>query len=474
MSKRKRACGLWLGAVAWVVLLWPPAGIAQEPPGAAAEEARAAAPPMEPMSLSQAIDRVLEQSPLSQMADAGVEAAEGGRKSARGEFMPKLKTAFDYTRLSEVREIDFTIPGMPAVDIPSGTEEIVSSTTTLEQPLFTGFALHAQYELAALERRGADIQREETRQELILRTTQAYYGILVAEKYVEVMDQAVTQLESHAEVARQFYQNGMIPKNDLLKSLVTLAEAKQRKIEAVHDLDLAWVQLYTLLRMDPGTPSFRLSETLDRKPYRREIEDCVGIGLRRNPSVRLAEVELSKSEEAVALARSGFFPQFALVGGLTHEQGGFSDVGAELSATVHGEWLIWEWGRNYYDVQKGKAQVRMARADRTRRMDLVRYQVREAYLQLRESGESVDVAQASIEQAEENYRITVEQYNENITTSTEVLDAQTLQAQARMNYYRALATYNIAIAALEKAMGVLGLPPEAEGRGPEGAAEPAA
>lgn len=471
MRNRKRSTLLLLVAIAWIVLPSPSAAVPEGSAGAPEGSPPPAAPAAH-MSLAQAIERVLEQSPMSQMADAGLDAAEEGKKSARGEFLPKLRTAFDYTRLSEVREIDFTIPGMAPLNVPSGTEEIVSSTTTLEQPLFTGFALHAQYALAALEREGAEMQRTETRQELILSTYRSYYGILVAEKYVEVMDQAVTQLESHAEVARQFYENGMIPKNDMLKSLVTLAEARQRKIEALHELDLAWVQLYTLLRLDPDTPAFRLSEKLDRKPYGWEIQECVRIGLQRSPKIHLADVDLRKSEEAVSLARSGFFPQFALVGGLTHEQGGFSNVGAELSATVHGEWLVWEWGSNYYDVQKSKAQVRMARAEKTRQMDLVRYHVREAYLKVKESDESIDVAQASIEQAEENYRITVEQYNENITTSTEVLDAQTLQAQARMNYYRALATYNVALAALEKAMGILGPLPRAAGGGPEEAGAP--
>jgi len=457
MMKRIRAYVFPLLMAGWLGVLIPSVVLA-EPEG---EEARKGPPPVPAggMSLAEAIDRVLERSPMSQMADAGLLAAEQGKKAARGQFLPKLRTEFDYTRTDEVRDIEFALdPTQPIMKFPAGTDEIINSTTTLEQPVFTGLAILNQYRLADLDRQGADIQRNETRQELVLMTYQSYYGILVAQKYLEVMDQAVTQLEAHAEVSRQFYENGMIPKNDTLKTLVTLAEAKQRKIEAVHDLELAWVQFYTLLRLDPGTPRFQLSEPLARKPYHREIEECVRIGLQQNPKVKLADTDVQKGEKSVALARSSFFPHFALVGGLVHEEGGLSEGGMELSATLHSEWTVWEWGSNYYDVQKSKAQVQMAQAEKTRQMDLVRFQVREAYLKLRESDESIDVAQASIEQAEENYRITVEQYNENITTSTEVLDAQTLQAEAQMNYYRALTTYNIAVAALQKAMGTLGQP----------------
>ena len=72
-------------------------------------------------------------------------------------------------------------------------------------------------------------------------------------------------------------------------------------------------------------------------------------------------------------------------------------------------------------------------------------------------------------QADENYRITDEQFKESIATSQEVLDAQTGQSRAQVNYYEALNSYNIAIARLERAMGVLREPgpdePEAEALG---------
>jgi outer membrane protein TolC len=58
-------------------------------------------------------------------------------------------------------------------------------------------------------------------------------------------------------------------------------------------------------------------------------------------------------------------------------------------------------------------------------------------------------------QAEENCRITDEPYEEDIATRQEVLDAQTGSSRARVNGNEALNTYNVAIASLERAMGVL-------------------
>lgn len=408
------------------------------------------------LSLSKAVEVVLQRSPMSSVADAGLKAAEQGKKSARGEFLPKLKTSMDYTLSHEAPEIEIPplAPGLQPQRFPAGSDRTLTSETSLSQPVFTGLSLLSQYSLADLERKGAEVDRNNIRQELILQAVETYYGILLAEKFLGVAEQAVTQLESHAEVSRQFYENGMIPKNDMLKTLVSLADTKLKRIGAAHDLELAWSRFRTLLRMKEEE-SIRLTETLSWSPYEPSLEECFNIALHHHPDILQAQLAMEKGAQSVKLARSGFFPQIALVGTLLHEEGGFAETDHLLSATVHAEWMVWEWGSNYYKVNQSKSQLLMARAKHTQEIDKVKLQVRAAYLDLNEWKESIHVAKASIEQAEENYRITVEQYNENITTSTEVLDAQTLQAQAQVNYYSALSNHNIAIARLEKAMGTL-------------------
>ncbi len=63
------------------------------------------------------------------------------------------------------------------------------------------------------------------------------------------------------------------------------------------------------------------------------------------------------------------------------------------------------------------------------------------------------MSETSIEQAEENLRMNEERYKYQVATATDVLDAVVLLAQARVNYVSALADFNIAKAALDRAMG---------------------
>jgi len=413
--------------------------------------------PGDGLGLADAIRIVLRESPLSEIADAEVTAAEDGRKAARGDFLPKLRTQFEFTKLNKVPEIaipdDMASSPFP-IQFTAGKTEQLNVQTTLEQPLFTGLGLLTQYRVAQLGTKDANLKQEATRQELILRTYEAYYGVLLAQKFLEVAEQAVTQLTSQAEVARQFYETGETPKNEYLKVLVQLADTKHKRIIANYDLDFARSQLRTLLRWDAVKP-LRLTEELVYRPYQRSLEECIDLSVQYHPDILLADLDIERTGKGIAGARSRYYPQISLVGGLRHEEGGFTEGDEIFSATIHADWLVWEWGSNYYEVKREKSRLLQARARKTQVMDLTELGVREAYIALQGSREAIDVARVGVEQADENYRITEEQFKESIATSQEVLDAQTGQSRAQVNYYEALNSYNLAIARLERAMGVL-------------------
>ncbi len=429
------------------------------PTGALAEEVSE-----EGLGLAEAIRIVVTESPSSQIAEAEVAVAEDGRKAARGHFLPRLRAEVDYTNLNKVPEIALPdeIAASPfPIQFSAGDTEQLNVRATLEQPLFTGLALLTQYRVARLGTRRADLRQETTRQELILRAYEAYYGVLLAEKFLDVAEQAVSQLTSQAEVARQFYETGMTPKNEYLKVLVQLADTKHKRIIANYDLDYARSRLRTLLRWDGNRP-LRLTEELVYRPYERSLDECLDISFRYHPSILLAGLEIERTTQGITGARSRYYPQISLIGGLSHEEGGFTEGEEIFSATIHAEWLVWEWGSNYYEVRQEKSRLLQARARKTQAADSTELDVREAYIALQGSREAIEVARVGVEQAEENYRITDEQFQESIATSQEVLDAQTGQSRARVNYYEALNSYNIAIARLERAMGILQEPGSAE------------
>jgi outer membrane protein len=121
--------------------------------------------------------------------------------------------------------------------------------------------------------------------------------------------------------------------------------------------------------------------------------------------------------------------------------------------TAVATWNIFEWGRTYFGAEEQIHRIAQARLFRTQLLDNIRLEVKLAYLKMRESEKNIKTVELAIEQAKENFRINTEQYKEQIATQTDVLIAQVLLSRTRTNYYNALYDYEIAKAALFRAMG---------------------
>ena len=121
-------------------------------------------------------------------------------------------------------------------------------------------------------------------------------------------------------------------------------------------------------------------------------------------------------------------------------------------------WNFWEWGRTKYRVGASLSREIQSADALTGFKDRIALEVKNAYLSMREAEKRISVTRTAIGQAEENFRINQERYREHIATSTDVIDAQTLLARARADYFGAISDYRIAIARLERAMGISSAP----------------
>jgi outer membrane protein len=411
-------------------------------------------------TLEESINQAFRESPQLRAAQEAIQGAEFKQKQAKTGFFPKLGTQYSYNYQSQAQTITIQPQSslIPEFTLATSTQNNYSFYVTLEQPIFTGLALTRTYELAGL---GLDISRiklEEERLSLASKVKDAFFNILGAQKRQMVAEQTVLQITDHVRVARDFYKVGLIPLNDLLKSEVQLADARQSLVRAGNIVLLAQSNFNSLLRI-PLDRETKVEDILTYRVYSRDQEQCQAEALQKRPEIREIETQIDVAEKNVLLAKSEYSPQVSLqsryiklgdnpnVSGSPFVQSDNWDVTAVI------KWNFWEWGRTHYLVQERIKQKEQVKESLIQIKDLIRLEVKEAYLTLRETEKNIAVAEKSIEQAEENFRINKIRYQEQVATSLEVLDAQTLLAQAKNNYYQALYAYNLAHSRLLKAMG---------------------
>ena len=114
---------------------------------------------------------------------------------------------------------------------------------------------------------------------------------------------------------------------------------------------------------------------------------------------------------------------------------------------------MFEWGKTYYTAKEKESVKRQILQTKSDVEDGIRLQVKQAVLDIDSSASNIPVTQKGIESGEENLRVNAERYKAQVSTITDLLDAQTLLARARLDYYRALYDHNLAKARLDRALG---------------------
>lgn len=411
--------------------------------------------PPDVLDLEQALIIALEENPTVRAAAERIESAEFRQQSARAEMRPSIATSYSYTGLADDPFI--RIGGMPPTQIAASDQ--FHWDLTIVQPIFSGFALSTQYEMAKLGVEIKEVEEQESRQYVIKGVTSAYYGLLLTEKLLSVAEEAVQLLESHQRDSQLFYDRGVIRLNELLRVRVALAAAVQRRETVAAAEKMAVSDLNRWLAFEIGRET-RVQDVTTIPGEHFELEAMIRLGLENRPLLRSLHLTLKNLQKVVPLEKSALFPKIALVGGyervghdiLASENDFANDHNAFIS--ISAKWTLFDGFKTRSKMARAQADTRAFRHDLRSAEDGVRLEIKSAFLDLQVAERNIETADASLGQAEESLRVTKLGFMQRAATSTEVLDTRTDLTRAQTNYFVALYGYLDALAELERAVGV--------------------
>ncbi len=404
----------------------------------------------EALTLSQAVEIALKANLALKKSKDEIDAARAIKNIQRANFLPTFNTTYNYKRRDEeLSQIGST--GTTSVITPL---EEYGFAASFSQPIFNGFSLVNQYKVASCGLDIATISEKAARLEVIFNAKKAFFTLLKIRKLRLVSQDAVKLLSAHQEVAKNFYEVGMTPLNDWLKSQVELANAKQDLVVAHNNLGIAKSEFNIILRRPINSP-VEITDILNYSPLENDFDYYLDMAEQNRFEIKITDLNVEIAEREVKIAKKDIYPSISLEGSY-YKIGtdwdvdggeGISDPdGWSISAIA--TWNFWEWGRTCYGVKEKLSRLSQARHYKEELYDNVQLEVKRAYLKARESEINITTIEKAIEQAKENLRISEEQYRHQVATSTDVLDAQTLLSKTMTNYYNALYDFKISKAAL--------------------------
>ncbi|MBQ1510367.1 MAG: TolC family protein [Selenomonadaceae bacterium] len=350
---------------------------------------------------------------------------------------------------------------LPVVKEETGTvgayamRNTFSNSWNLTIPIYTGGQLEGRMDASRYRLNQADLNLENTREEVRYQAAEAYANLLHQENLTKIAGEAVDMAKTQLRLISDQYSEGAVAKADVLMMEVQLANCRKNLVSAKSATEVARSTLASIVGL-PQDTMIQPSDIFSYEPYPKELTECEEYALAHRPDGLAAEYAKKAAEAQKDAAKAGYRPR--VTGSVGQSISSNHPFGSERSsgweAGIGLSWSIFDNGVTAANVEGAKAVIDQAEASAEHIRKQIRLQTRSAYLNMRAAEENIRETADAVGKAEQNYVIAKVRYEEGVDILLNVTDAQERLTQARSNYYTALYQYNLYRAALDKAMGI--------------------
>jgi len=413
------------------------------------------------MNLQKTIETAIATSSKLKQSRYAINAAQESKKAQRTESFPSFSVEYDYIHRDKPKLQSLKFNENSGFDNNAiiSPEEEFNFITFFSQPIFTGFELTNKYELSKLDVKLAELSELIISQDVILDAINAYFSVLKYRKLEDVAHDVLDQTRSLNEIAETMHKVEWISTNDLLTSKVKLASVRQDLIKSQTKVKIAESK-YNRLLQRPFTSPVGIVDVENFTPFAFDLRYCFDYAVTNRIELLLIDKHIEKAETEYVLTRNSRYPDIDLLGIWTRRGDDMTVSGGEgISDSSFGEirlvatWEFWDWGRTTFKSNEKLNLVSQAKALKKEMADDISLEVQEAYLTMINTEGNIHALEIAIDQADENLRITSEQYKQKSVTITEYLAAQTLRTETLTSYYNALYDFKIAKAVLYRSIG---------------------
>jgi len=405
------------------------------------------------LTLGEAVSTAFQQHPILKSSEYLVDAARFKVQQVKSGYFPQLIFNTSYTRW------DWILPNK-RIFLGNSLDDIYAEFS-LQQLIYSGGKTSLQYDIAQNNVSLESLNNRRLQQSIAFSVTRSYLLLLKAERLVKVQEFAVANLREHAAMANLLYQSGKVSQLDVLKAQTQLALANEELVKAQNAVTIRRHELLGAMGID-STFAFQTVDFVEslweHEKEKMYNEDSLLTILEYHPDLEKARVDAQGKEVEVSLARSDYYPTVFLKGIYNWESSQIPpghknwNVGIGLSFPIYQGWATSS------AVQQAQARFQASSSTVQAVRQKLIVAIRSSLINIYDTRSRVKSAKETMQLAEETEKVANLKYRTGKGTSLDVLDAELLLTNSRINYTQVLTDYAIAVAELYYNIGSSELP----------------
>jgi outer membrane protein TolC len=391
------------------------------------------------LTLTEAIDMAWSKSNEITLANTKIKTKKLELQATKNNQYPDLKISGQYQRLANA-DINFKLnqsndpQQMPIVN------QLMVGQLNATVPVFAGFKLQNSIKAQDYLYQAEMANAEQTKEEIALRVIEYYASLYKAQKTIEILKENQKSAKQRVKDFIELEKNGIIPRNDLLKSKLQVSKIQLSVDETTNNLKTINFYLTTLLKLNPETQlEIREADFADFQMTNVPTNELPALENRKD--LKALQHQGKASETNVKISKGSYYPTIALVGGYTALD--LSNVITVQNAMNVGLGISYDLSmllKNGTLVKIAENKVIEVQNNEAILTDYIRIQVKKAIEDYDLALKQTVVYDEAQEQATENYRIVKDKYDNGLSDTNDLLEADVEQLNSKIN--KALAKAN--------------------------------
>ena len=326
------------------------------------------------------------------------------------------------------------------------------------QPIFRKQNL-VQIDQSKIQVSQADKQLALSKQDLILRTTQAYFAVLIAQDKIDLIAAQKTAILSQLDQAKANFDVGTATITDVNEAQARYDLIVAQEIAAVNEYQIAQRAIQAITGVIPEKLA-TVRADIQTTSLEQPMDKWLDVATQNNLNLQIQQDALKLSEQDIKLAQAGHYPTLDAIANYNdnYANGNATGTGSELKAGVIGlqfQIPLYQGGavnsrvrQAVYNKQKARDDVEIARRQ-------VELETQRAYLNLNTSIAQVKAYEQALKSSQSQVDSTKLGYEVGVRTSVDVLNAQQQLFSAKRDLLQARYDYLVNIIRLKAVSGVV-------------------
>ncbi len=373
------------------------------------------------LSLEEAVKLGIENSKNLKIDQAKIEESTANLLEAKNRQLPELKVSGSYLYLPIKPNIDMKIAGVSGSGGPDVHQAMYG---TVKYGIKS-----AEYLVEA-----SKLSTENDKNAVAYNISQAYNNLFKASEVVKLLKENLASSQKRDQSFIKLENNGVIAKNDRLKAQLQTSNIELQLMEAENNYNIANINMDLLLGLPDNTEIEVDSNYIGADDLGKPDDYYLNLARENRKDIQALDYQRKAAALGTKAAKAENLPSIAFTGGyVAADIPKFFTLTNAVNVGVGIQYNLSNIWKKNSSLMQSKAREQELSANNDLLNDNVTLEVKRDYQNDLYAHKKIDVYQKTLEQAEENYRITLNKYNNGLETITNLLDADTAKITANVN-----------------------------------------